>query len=427
MPGQLTENSLSRRRARSAGHASGQENHVRATPRSRTSLPPVILMGGSANALSAARELSRQGVQVFAINKPDAAVCFSRCARSIRLPSDANYARHWADYLLGPDSESLRGSVLLAASDVGLRILAQFRDALRQKFLLDASDPAAQLTLLDKGCTYQAARNASVPTPKFWVIRDHHELNRIRDELVYPLLVKPRLSFQFTERFAGKFFVVHDFSQLQASRLAVDAAEVDTILVEQIPGPDTQLCSYYTYLDEQSDPQFHLTKRVLRRNPPNMGLGCYHVTDWTPEVRDWALQLLRHVRLQGLANVEFKWDTRDQTWKLIECNARLTEANTLLQRSGYPLATFVYNRIIGRPTPAFQRYKRGVRVWYPLEDSYAAWLLWSTGQLSLGEWLKSLVHRKHLPIFSWRDPVPSLHGLAHRGRNAWRAWRTSNR
>lgn len=424
MPIQTTKDAASRRRTARASGSLIRRWHSPAVHFNSDTRPPVILIGGSANALSVARSLTRLQVRVFSINKPDAPIRYSRSATAIRLPHGAHYAQHWTDYLLGPASDGLSGAVLLAASDVGLRIVAQHRETLRRKFRLDASDPSAQLTMLDKASTYQAAQEAGVPTPRFWIVRDRHDVEAVQTELVYPLLVKPRLSYQFTERFKGKFFLARDFSELKAYRQAVEMAGIDTILVEKIPGPDTQLCSYYTYLDEQLEPQFDLTKRVLRRNPPNMGLGCYHVTDWTPEVRDWGLRLLRSARLQGLAHVEFKWDVRDQTWKLIECNARFTEANPLLVYSGYDLAEFVYNRIVGQPPPAWKAYRQGVRVWYPIEDSYACWLLWHSGQLTLHEWLNSLRHPKHLPIFSWRDPLPSLHALAHRTRNAWRVWRS---
>lgn len=422
MPIETLKDAAARRRTSWASGALIRRARSSPTRFASDTRPPVILLGGSANALSIARRLSRIQVPVFSINKADAPICYSRCATSIRMPEGPHYAQHWTDYLLGPASDGLSGAVLLAASDVGLRIVAQHRETLRRKFRLDASEPVAQLTMLDKAATYQAASEAGVPTPRFWIVRDRHELEAVQAELVYPLLVKPRLSFQFTERFPGKFFLARDFAELTAYRQAAELAGIDTILVEQIPGPDTQLCSYYTYLDEELRPQFDLTKRVLRRNPPNMGLGCYHVTDWTPEVRDWGLQLLRSVGLQGLANVEFKWDRRDQTWKLIECNARFTEANPLLVYSGYDLAEFVYNRIVGHPTPTWTAYRQGIRVWYPVEDTYACWLLWRTGQLGFLEWLSSLLHRKHLPLFSWNDPLPSLHGLAHRSRNAVRLW-----
>ena len=185
---------------------------------------------------------------------------------------------------------------------------------------------------------------------------------------------------------------------------------VEVMLLEVIPGPDDLLCSYYTYLDDDGEPQFHFTKRVIRRYPEHEGFGCYHVTDWNPEVRDLGLRLFRHAGLKGIANVEFKRDPRDGELKLIECNARFTAANGLLLASGYDLGLFVYNRLAGRPGPALGdiEYRKGLRLWFPLDDFLAFLDLRRQGRLTFVGWLKSILHPQVLPYFVWEDPRPSL-------------------
>ncbi len=74
---------------------------------------------------------------------------------------------------------------------------------------------------------------------------------------------------------------------------------------------------------------------MIRRNPPGMGVGSYHITDWIPEVRDVALQLFKYMGLRGLVNAEFIRDVRDGQLKLIEINARFTAANPWWPRRGW--------------------------------------------------------------------------------------------
>ena len=50
------------------------------------------------------------------------------------------------------------------------------------------------------------------------------------------------------------------FDQLLDAYATVSSAGIETMLVEMIPGPDDRSCSYYTYLDENSEPLFHFTK-----------------------------------------------------------------------------------------------------------------------------------------------------------------------
>jgi predicted ATP-grasp superfamily ATP-dependent carboligase len=262
--------------------------------------------------------------------------------------------------------------------------------------------------MLNKLATYEAAAAAGVSTPRFWVVQGGGQLDALQGELVYPLLVKPLLSHVFQKRFDRKFVIAENFERLKAAYEEVRAAGIDVMLVELIPGPDDLLCSYYTYLDAAGNALFDFTKRVIRRHPAGMGLGCYHVTDWIPELREPALKLFRHVGLRGLANVEFKLDPRDGRLKLIECNARFTAADCLVAASGYNLARFVYDRLTGRPQLPMGPFRSGKRLWYPWEDYHAFRRLRRNGKLTLGGWLASLAHPKMLPLFQWSDPLPTF-------------------
>jgi predicted ATP-grasp superfamily ATP-dependent carboligase len=183
---------------------------------------------------------------------------------------------------------------------------------------------------------------------------------------------------------------------------------IEALLMEKIPGGDDRLCSYYTYIDERGEPLFDFSKRIIRRFPKNMGAGCYHVTDHNPQVREVALRLFQHVGLRGLANAEFKLDPRDGQLKLIECNARFTAANCLVASAGIDLATLVYNRVVGRPLPPLDRYRDGVRLWYPIEDFHAFRQLRRQGELTTLAWLKSILRPQTFPYFCWSDPWPTI-------------------
>jgi D-aspartate ligase len=180
------------------------------------------------------------------------------------------------------------------------------------------------------------------------------------------------------------------------------------LLMEKIPGPDDRLCSYYTYMDENGDPLFHFTKRIIRRYPLNKGAACYHITDDIPELHQLGLRLFRHVGLRGLANVEFKLDDRDGRLKLIECNARFTAANCLVDRAGFDLAGFVYNRMVGLPQSPLTEFRSGVRLWYPIDDFHAFRALRRLGQITFRQWLAGIMHRQTFPYFHWSDPLPTI-------------------
>lgn len=372
--------------------------------------PPVIVAGGAANALYIGRSLGALGVPVHGLGVHPAAAA-SRFVRPIHLPAgDGEAEQQWADWLLGPTAEALRGAVLVAGSDVGITVLAHHRRALLERFRLDISDVEAQLGLLDKLSTYHWATAADVPTPRYWRVAGPEDLERQRDEYVYPLIVKPLLSHQYQARLPawGKFRVAADLDELREVHRDVTAAGLAVMLTERIPGPDTLLCSYNTYLDASGSPMFDFTKRTLRRYPPGMGLGSYHLSDWNPEVKELALRLFKHVGLVGMANAEFKRDTRDGRLKLIECNARFTDAAPLWGAAGFDMARHVYFRALGELSELPSTYRPGQRMVYPFNDLRAFRVLRARGELSLGQWLRDMAHRQVWPFFRLDDPGPAL-------------------
>jgi len=386
------------------------------TTYSSTVNPPAIVIGGGANALSIARSLGRAGVDVWALNYDNAAVRYSRFARWLSLSGEPQGMSAWTNFLLGSSSDHLQGAVLIPASDDALELLIEHHAKLKRKFRVDLFVPDAQSSMLNKLKTYQAAQRVGVPTPKFWLVDSLSSVTRLQDELVYPLLVKPLYSHHFVATFGVKFLVAENFEQLYTAWEKIDE-DHEVMLVEKIPGPDSQLCSYYTYLDEDGKHLFQFTKRIVRRFPPEMGVACRHVTDHIPELVQPATRLFAEVGLRGLANVEFKLDPRDGVLKLIECNARITAANILLDRCGYDLALFLYRRVCEGKTLSFGDYPAGVYLWNPVDDMRAFLQLRSRGELSFRDWLRSISNTNvTLPIFQWSDPLPSWMGNWHRLR-----------
>lgn len=381
-----------------------QSNSSRDTP------PVIMLDGGAGTAISVARSLGRAGVRVYLLSTPECPAALSRYTSVLKPANGGMCPTGWTNYLLGSESDQLEGAVLLAGSDAAIEIILDHREQLASRFILDVCDQVAQRRLLSKLSTYQEAVQAEVATPRFWTAPDEAHVLAHRAEYSYPLIVKPLLAHAFAALFPGKFFVANDEAELVTAVRTAQEHRLEVMLVEEIPGPDDRLCSYYTYIDESGQPQFDFTKRVIRRYPKQSGLACYHITDRNPEVRAAARRFLAGVGLRGLANVEFKRDPRDGDLKLIECNARFTAANGLLTAAGYDLATFVYDRLVGRPHAplADRRYVAGRRLWNASADFRAYLELRAAGEMDAREWLRSVMHRQVPYYFRWDDPVPAV-------------------
>lgn len=378
--------------------------------------PPAILLGG-VNSLSVARCLGRRGVEVLWAGDDDLRLSLSRHCRRLPLPEGpAPWYDRALDLLLGPGAERLRGAVLLACNDSAVELLARNRDALAGRYLLDAADPAVQLTMLDKLDTYRVAVEAGVPTPRFWTVSSEDELAAVRDELVYPLIVKPIDSAAFQAAFLGaKHLSADSWEEVVPAVRRFAEAGLDFVLVERIPGPDSLLCSYYTHIGDDGVPAVDFTKRIVRRQPPGEGQATLHVTQWLPEVREPALRLLLHSGHRGLAAVEFKRDERDGVLKLIEANVRFTGCNAVVAASGVDLPWYVYSRLTGGQVRLPARFREGRRLWNPRRDAQSMLAMRARGEITVAGWLRSL-RPAQMFFLAADDPLPALGGVVESAR-----------
>jgi len=380
------------------------------SPRSTGALPPVVILGGSANALSVARSLGRRNIRVHVSVSAGRHALFSRyCTKRFPLPRGVDCSDFWMQLLCGPRSDALRGSVILTCNDEAVAFVARHRQELSEHYILDDSTADVQLAMLDKCRTLTLARAVNVDAPGFWPVERPEQLDALEGELRYPLIVKPFLSHLFQARFGGrKYLTVANLTEARAALERVWESGLQAMLSEWIPGPDHALASYYTYIDRSGTPLFHFTKKVIRRFPKNEGLTSYHITDWDPEVAELGLRFLTGVNFRGLANVEFKRDVRDGRLRLVECNPRFTAPQELFVRCGLDTASLVYDQLVGLPAPKELSYKRGVRLWYPVRDFHAYRQLRSMNELTFSQWIKSVCHWQALPFLRLSDPMPTI-------------------
>jgi predicted ATP-grasp superfamily ATP-dependent carboligase len=369
---------------------------------------PAILLSGTENALSVARSLHRAGVPVLALGGPLSPVRWSRaCARYVETDGGDLQGR-WLAWL---EHEGPREGVVLPCDDDGVELVARHRARLAELgYLAVESDDEVALAMLDKARSYELARELGVDAPLTFTVASAEDLARARDAIAYPCAIKP-VSTHVYKAASGdttKGWVVRSREELDEHFAWMLPLGAPMLVTEIIEGDEDQFYGYYTYLDERGEPLLHLTKQKLRQNPPGFGRGCYHVTNREPEVAELGLRFMQGVGLRGLGNVEFKRDRRTGRLRLIECNYRFTAINELVRLAGIDLALFSYNRLTGRPVPDVSRYRAGVRIWHPVADARSGAALVRAGETTPRAWVRSVLHRQHLPLFRVNDPGPTV-------------------
>ena len=383
---------------------------------------PVILLGGRENAVAVARNLGRRGVRIIATGLPGCRSMNSKYTRqSFPVPEGQSAAQYWRKLLLEDQRDALQGAIIFAFCDESLAFMEANRDALEKHYKVEEFVPELRRTMLDKQATLALAREVDVPTPNYWEIKSNLDVMKIRDEIKFPVMVKPLDSYAFIHEFGTKLFIVEDSFDEVVEKVALARSRgQDVMVVEMIPGPDDLLSSYYTYRTADGVCLFDYTKSVIRRWPMNKGGGCFHQSEWIPETAELGRRLFESIGWQGMGNVEFKRDTRDGKLKIIEVNARFTAAHRLVTESGAPIDLIIYCHLTGQPMPEYKPYSKQLRMWYPIRDFMAFREQSGLGILGPLSWVRTVFAQKFiLPYFSLSDPMPTL---AETGENISKAF-----
>ncbi|NOX40221.1 MAG: carboxylate--amine ligase [Alphaproteobacteria bacterium] len=376
---------------------------------------PVLLLGGGGNSASVVRNLGRRGITVRLCGPSSAWGVFSRFRKeSFIIPDSQDLQAYWKIFLLGPESGALDGHILIALCDASIEFMSENYEALSHRYILEDSNPRLRLKMLDKKATLEQGKAAGVAVPNFWTINSLDDLEEIRKEVVFPVMVKPINSHLFIPVFGRKLFIIEDnFDEvIEKVRLSFEH-DLEVMVCEMVPGPDDLLSSYYTYIDADGNNLFNYTKSITRRYPVNRGGACYHQSEWRPETAEQGKKFFASMAWRGMANIEFKHGLRDGKLKVIEVNPRFTDAHRLMVEAGLPLDFMIYCRLTNQPVPEPVYDSKMLHCWNPLRDFLAFLEMRRAGDLTLIGWLKSIgTDRKVLAMFSLFDPIPSVVRLA---------------
>jgi D-aspartate ligase len=372
---------------------------------------PVLLLGGGASTLAAARSLGSAGIPVYVSGRAGCRAMRSRhCRLALPVPDNMEAPQYWETILISTPDPELAGCVIMVGCDESLEFVEAHEAELRKLYVVEEFLPDLRRAMLDKLDTLTLARQAGVPTPNFWAVDTAEDVVAIRSELRFPVMVKPLNSLTFMAEFGRKLFIVReDFAEVvEKVRLCRERGH-QVMVVEMIPGPDSLLSSYYTYRTSDGTILYNYTKSVIRRWPVNRGGACFHQSEWLPETAEIGRRMFDGIGWQGIGNVEFKRDMRDGQLKIIEVNGRLTAGHPLVTRGGAPIDLIIYCHLTGQVLPRFDSYSQTLRLWDPLRDFMAFLQLRRTGELSFRGWLRSIFAQKIiLPFFCVDDPRPGL-------------------
>ena len=380
-------------------------------------LPAVVVGIGNLVGLQTVRILSAEGVPVVGVaDDPGQPLSSTRlCSRKIYADTGSD---ELVDALVDLSATLPSRPVLIPCDDRSVAVINRHRRRLGElyRFALPSGDMVDTLT--DKSRFDAWARDQGLPVPRSVVLdaagARAFAPDAVDPPLAFPCVVKP-MTHRSTwfDHTSDKVIRVDDPADLR-STLDRAAGWTDKLIIsEWVVGGVDELYSCNAYFDEDSTPLATFVARKIRQWPPEGGRSSLGEEVRNDRVLEVTLELFAAARFQGLAYLELKRDVRTGRHYIIEPNiGRPTGRSAIAEAGGVPILYTMYCDLAGLPLPAHreQRY-RGVKWIYLRWDLQSAWVTWRRGELSAGDWWRSIRGRKAFAVWSWRDPWPFVKDL----------------
>ncbi len=371
-----------------------------------------VVLGMDPTGLAVVRSLGRKGVEIVGVDACPLAVGFTSryCRRRIRydpVRQEAELLRR----LLKTRNDFSRDPVIIAANDEALVFLARNGVALRKSFVFSRLDTDILDQFLNKKRFYQSCSRINVALPRTAYPETENELPAAADLTGFPCIIKPIYTHLWAKKYGlKKVMAAENLAELIRLYRGLDEAMKGNVIIQEIiPGSDEDIYIFAGYFDRNSRPRAVFTGKKLRQFPPGFGTTTYAESVWIPEVARLSERLLEGFRYNGLCDVEFKRDKRDNVYKIIEINPRPGRWYSLVESSGINVVYRAYLDLSGEETGDESRFRLRRKKWMLISrDIFSALAYVKKGKLSISSWLESLLTPKNLATFAVDDPWPFL-------------------
>lgn len=354
---------------------------------------------------SIARTLGRLGADVYLLHA-DARRSDSR-SRWLRRSIRMRRAGSELATLLSLGSTIAPGSrpILIAVDDPAALFVDEHADALATAYLFPRQPVGLVRTLSDKGSMHDLCGELGLPTPWVRVVESQHALGEAATSLNYPVVLKVADPKRRRTRSAA---IASSPGELlgYALEMQADPDTTNLLVQEYVPGGADCAWIFGGYFGGNSDLQFGGTARKLRQYPADAGVTSLGVCEPQERIHSLTRQLAEATGYRGLIDIDYRYDPRDDAFKILDVNPRVGHQFRLFAgASGEDVVRAMYLDLSGRPlepgTPVAGR--RWIVENYDLRTAIPAI---ARGELPVRHWIGSLRGIREAAWFARDDLGP---------------------
>jgi len=280
----------------------------------------VLVLGESATALYAIRELGKNNVDVYLESNLKSFVKKSKYVSNKAVSPRENRVQALLDL---KHNHITSPTLLIPCSDQDLEFVFNNRTELSKSFYIqDSILDGTAIELMDKEKLYQLCIDKGVSTPACWVV-EINELENLIKKIKFPCILKPTLIHNVKKEMAGKkLWTIESESEFYKVINILPTGNTSWVVQELIPGPDSNIRLYAAYFDRNGIATQVYSATKLRQYPPGFGSASLVESKRCEDIEFICNNLLTSISYKGIVAAEFKVDPRDGALKMIEINPR---------------------------------------------------------------------------------------------------------
>ena len=299
--------------------------------------------------------------------------------------------------------------VLLPTHDKYVEFIDEYYDEL-EKYYLISQAKGLNSKLLDKWTLYDIAKENGVKIPATINANDENLVEKVKNEVGFPCIIKPVDTVEFTKIFRNKVFICNNVEEMENGIKKSKDNNIEIFIQEIVPGFDDCMLTYDYYIDKNGKTTHYMTAQKQRQWPINFGASCFTIQKYNQKLIDMSKPFLENIGYRGFGEIEYKRHEKTGEIYLIEINARTTNFNNLIYKVGINMPYIAYLDLTGNLKESdckYVDYDTNYAFIYGFEDMVAIWRYKKTKQVGILKSLKISFSSKWAPaIFATDDLKP---------------------
>lgn len=322
----------------------------------------VLVTGADTTAaLAITRSLGKNGIDVICSDsKKNSKSFYSKyCKNKFIYPSPDDQPKEFIEALSKNVIEN-DYDVLFPVNDTDMFLVSKYSNKFLPYVKIAMNDHQTFMKVLDKSITIQLASKLNIPVPETIFIESLEELNKVSELLKYPVVIKSKQSSTCiskkiirggTIRVASKEEFIQKYRELHMQNPF-------PLIQEYVHGDEIGIFVLFN----KGELKAIFSHLRIRSTNPLGGASCFRKSiNVDLDMQNYAIKLLREMKWEGVAMVEFKVDSKEKIPKLMEINGRFWGSLQLAVSSGVDFPYLLFKTIIGENISPILNYKNDVK------------------------------------------------------------------